>query len=703
MYCPRLIARLKSLSLLLTVSNGFAGTDPVFPLDPFPVDAESNSEAFAFGSLVDELNNSFGATAANPAQALAQVPGVDLAQRGPNSLDALIRGLAGDRNLTSLNGLPLPAASPTGTAAGINFLNGQGLQTIRITTALPSVTHGPSVIGGVVAVEPVFPQHSGGTISAFASINGHGRGAATSATYAGAHSASAVGIEWRSSGDFRDAHDRLVDADYRGWNFIGHGRYETPSGSNLYWTGNYTQQDIARNPSLPLDTLNTEMASVTIGVNLPSADGQWQLDAGFGSVRPRLSSRDRLIAPSAPVRQVNARSESDNYRAALRRLVFVSDLSEWETGVDFNYNTRDAIRTRDMLSGAQYTDHIWPDVTSQQLGLFSEWRSRTSSGIEWRAGARIERSRTAADALDDPVTAIPGARAPTIRENFAAFNGQESALDSRDEWTGSINLVSIIPLQDHVSLSIGAGASRTLPETGYLYRAFLNALGGGSELGNPALLPEQKRELNAGLHGSWRALNFNVVGFLADCPDFIQREVLSHAPLVYGFRNADARFHGWEISSSLVVVESLDYLLQLYATHSRVSGRNRSASMSIAEQPPSKTAIAIAVLINHPTGPIEFEISAYFTSAKTNPTPELMPVYRDADSYTLIDCSLAFPITEATRIAIRIDNLANRLGYSYLQPPVDSGPLGPSSGDLTRGDSIPLPGRSFSIRMEASF
>jgi iron complex outermembrane recepter protein len=676
---------------------------PVFPLAAFPVEGGPASPDAVFEEFAGLGARPLGALAGSPAASLERLPGISLARRGPGSLEPLLRGLGGDRVATAFNGLLLPAASPTATAAGINFFADLGLHELRVSRSLPSVTAGPAVSGGRIGIGPAAALQPGNRVwlDADSSAGGLGGGASSVLPAGGGRLAFALG--GHRADDYRTGGGARVDADFRGWGVAAQGTHAIGDRQRLDWAGQYFRQDLSRNPSLPLDTVDSDMWLLTLGHAIETGDSRWGWEAGYARTEARLSSADRVIAPGAPVRLVEARSPARSARLAARHARALGGATEWEAGLDFHYATRDALRQRHLVSGAQFTDHIWPDVEESRPGAFLELRGGDRDGISWRAGGRLERARAKAGALDDPVVAVPGARGATIRENFIAFNGREAGGESRADWTGAANIVVEFPLHEGIRATFAGGWTRAAPGIAELYRAFLNALGGGVELGNPALRPEEKRELTAALEGRWQRFRFHGAAYVADFRDYAARRVIENAPLVYGFRNIEARFHGWEASGQVVLLAGPEHFLYLTASHARVSGRDRTAGRALAEIPPWEASAGLSLLVEREPGPLRLELQARVVGARDNPAPDIVPVYRDTAGHTLIDVGIELPLRPSLKLVVRVENLADRQAYAYLQPPVDSGAIGPSSGDLGRGDSIPLPGRAVKLRLEAAF
>jgi outer membrane receptor protein involved in Fe transport len=676
--------------------------DPVFPLPPLEVRAAAAAvpATAALSGLQVELVNPAG----NPAALLQRLPGVALQSRGPNALDPVVRGLSGDRLTTRFNGLLLPGAAPTETAAAVNFLGNSGLHTLRLVRALPSVTSGAGNAGGQLLIES--PAQAapvrGAWLAHDSASRGNEAGARLDGEWGGLVLQSAAG--YRAGADYRAGNGAKVDADHRARELALTGRYAIDGSRSLSWAGQLTLQDLARNPSLPLDTANSESAWLTLDYTVESGGVRWRWQAGYGEVEQRLSSADRPIAANAPIRLVEARSPMRTFRLAATRTRQLGEQLEWACGLDFDRVERDALRQRHLLSGATLRDRLWPDVRETRPGGFVELSGGGADDVpQWRVGARVERARAAAGALDDPVVGVPGARGATIRENFIAFNGPAAAGGSTAEWTGAANMVVAFPLQPGLRLTLGAGGSRSPAGIGSRYRTFLNALGGGVEVGNPALRPERRRELTAAIEARRGRLSLQAAGYIARVNGHVVRRVVEDSPLVFGFRNTDARFHGWELTSQYEIANGPGYQLLLSGFHARVFGEDRATGARLAELPPWQAGGGLRLLAPGPAGPLRAELRARASGAGRNPDPANHPLQRDTAAYLLWDFALGVHLHPQVRLSIELENLADKAAWSFLQAPVDAGLIGPSSGDLRPGDAIPLPGRTLRLRIDASF
>lgn len=193
---------------------------------------------------------------------------------------------------------------------------------------------------------------------------------------------------------------------------------------------------------------------------------------------------------------------------------------------------------------------------------------------------------------------------------------------------------------------------------------------------------------------------------------------ISEEPLIYSFANMDARFYGIHASMEVTLLErvneskgsiaekSLSEKWTLSLAVSKTRGKDVQNGKGLPEVPPLE---ANAGLKYYGTSHLRLIKSYWITLmcrhvvAHDNPQPDINPVFKDTDSYTLMDLEIHAKLTDIWTLNLRIANLLDEEAYSYLQPPVATGPIGPSSGTLVGGDRVPLPGRNVQISLGFSF
>jgi outer membrane receptor protein involved in Fe transport len=423
------------------------------------------------------------------------------------------------------------------------------------------------------------------------------------------------------------------------------------------------------------------------------------LQFGYSRTNPFLTSENRKIPDAAPLSGIVADSKASSSKLKIAFKQEVLNASTLELGMDHLSQTRKAIRTRSLKSGAVIEDTIWPDVKAVHPGFFAELISERNREFEWRIGARVSQSTTEARATANPVKGIPGSKGPTIIDNFIAFNGQDAARVKRKDWTTGANILGQWWLTKELNVMLGAGLTVAPPGIGERYRAFLNALGGGVELGNPALDPETKKSVSAGLAYTTGTLNFSSEAWYAKVQDYVTRMAISSNPLIYSFRNQDASFYGLDFNLAWKPFEgTLMDSFRIEAAFSILNGENKATGKDVVEIPPWDCSAGLLWEQPIDIGDLSFKLSGRYVDSAVNPDPALNPIYKDSAAWFSLGADISLK-RDNWQVQLRIENALDRLSYAYLQPPVATGPILPAGGDLSPGDRIPLPGRSISIQI----
>ena len=132
---------------------------------------------------------------------------------------------------------------------------------------------------------------------------------------------------------------------------------------------------------------------------------------------------------------------------------------------------------------------------------------------------------------------MPGSQGETIADNFVHFNGGDPGQLGRHSWTGSLQSVVRARLSEELNIIAAAEFTVAPPGPGETYRAFLNALGGGVELGNPQLKDEEKKSVALGVQHQNNNNILAVQLWMADMANYVSRVRIVEQPLVYSFRN----------------------------------------------------------------------------------------------------------------------------------------------------------------------
>ena len=618
------------------------------------------------------------------ATTVADVPGLAMHHMGAAAAEPLLRGLGSDRVVTTLDGLPLPNASPTRTDSPLALISGGLIAGFDVSKAVPSVTLGPPANAGYVALSLAPGGGDDQLVTSHADIewnfdrNGSDALAGASGrdsdwSYRAAAAAHSLGNYTSGNGTVVPAQDRNEGTALElGW--------QAGPNYQLQIGGLFSRQELAVNSALPLDTRGTDTMAMNAGYDWAGSDKTWIATRfGVGITEPHLDNRGR---PAPALITADGRTLSLATGISVRHDTAGGD--EVAVGIDATQEERRLERNR---PGA--VDLLWPDLHQQDLGGFAEYTRTMTADWKLRLGARLDTAKSEARAADGL------AFNRTIRDLYVAYNGAAAAQTRQRDLAGAANVLLTGQLATGFITSLGAGFSRQPTGATERYRAFSDALGGGYEIGNPTARTEDKYEFDWGLRWQRRTFSVNVDLFGSYLPDYLHRTIVATtAPppppvpgsIVYGYRATEADFWGGEIS--LLWQPARDSWFQLTGTS--VDATDREAHRQLPEIPPATLAFAAGHAWSGTGLKPWIEFGLRYAASKNNPEPDEMPVFANTPAFTL--GSLQAGVSwRRFRISCAVDNLFDRDYYEYLSPPAAASP---ASGNLLPGSRIPSPGRS---------
>ena len=643
------------------------------------------------------------------AEFLAELPGISYAARGTWSTEPLIRGLGYDRVATSLNGLRLPNGSPTRTNAPINQFTGSTYRSILVAKALPSLAIGPPVSGGWIAIENNWSvtdfEGTGGRSSAVITFEGipERNSSHWSAEVAGTGEKLGyrlAGFTSRS-GNYTSGDGREVPSDFE----EAGGSLSLAYAMANNWMHSIDlairEQGFTANTALPLDILDGDFFALTMNHEKQTdLRGGWdfRLRYGISEATSTLANTERPVIPVNVVTDTETRSLHADL-AAIRALSGKSDL---QFGVDVNREERLAIRKR----GPVAKDYIWPDTLYKQLGAYAETHWQLNERTHLRAGLRADHAVSKAREADRTAFGQP------IVSLYSRYNGESAAKTSVQDTVLSANALLQYQAEKSLLLYAGLGTSGQIPPPTERYRAFLNALGGGFELGNPTLEPERKWELAGGAQWERDNLLLQVDVYHSHIDDFIWRqtigttaEVLPFDPPrpVFGYRNVTAGISGMEIQGTWRATDNISFpfAIEWVDAELRESGPNYAKGDSLPELPPSEARLSVVWEGKLHSLDAAIQWTTIHVASQENDLPQVNPLYVDAKSVTLHELSLRLMNAGNFRLSVKVRNLFDKAYTPYLSLPISS--IRPAGGDLEPGERIPGSGREFVISCKIAF
>jgi iron complex outermembrane receptor protein len=637
---------------------------------------------------------------ANLAVALEVVPGVSGVRRSLNAYEPVIRGLGWERVQTQVNGMPIYGACPGRMDPPATTVAKSSVQEAAVVKGLSSLTLGPAGTGGRLVLSTDHDRGVGAGRESHpwgrAAYNGAGDAYNLEAGVEGgtARFDYAFGIEAFGQDDYESADGTVVPAgqDETGASLSLGGR---PTDTQRVFGSIVAQdgEDIAY-PTLPMDTDSTETRLYNVGYRfLPSGNSLARLDvrAGFGTVDHVMSNRER---PNRSVVEAETESYADSASAGVTSRWRLSDSSRLEAGLDYSALDRDAVRERYVVANGQtFYDHIWPDVTQGDAGVFAEYQSTRPSAWNVRLGARFDAVTSDAAGADDP-----GLGGRTIREWYEQFYGPEAAETDRDESLPSANAVAHRSFNGGVTVEAGVGLVSRAASMTERYYAFAPAPGGYA-VGNPALDAERKREVVAGTAIEKPGWNTALSVYYFSIADYINPTTIAEIDVnmdgqddrVRGFVNVDATLYGGELSGSWKATRRIDVPFSLAFVH----GNNDTTGNPLPLIPaPEAYAAARFELSERRAGWVE--LGGRFVAKQDRVDPD----YGENPTPGYDVWHLRGGVTLGGHLALEagIDNLFNKEYWEHLTPEALT-----AGGDLMPGDEIPQPGRSLFIAARIAF
>jgi iron complex outermembrane receptor protein len=620
------------------------------------------------------------------ASTVETIPGLAMHHMGAAAAEPLLRGLGSDRIVTTLDGLPLPNASPTRTASPFALITAGLPAALEVSKSLPSVTLGPPANAGYIDLSLAPADKTNRTDKTYAGTawnfdRGGGDILAGETAAQGAWSVRAA-LAAHSLGDYSAGDGTVVPARDRNVGAAFHLDRQPDPEHRLQLGVLFSRQELAVNSALPLDTRDTNTSAFTAGYGWAVSGRTWiDTRLGLGIGRPHLDNAGR---PVPALITADGRTLSLVAGVSVRHQ---TEAGELVVGLD---DTQEERRLERKRPGA--VDLLWPDLRQNDAGGFAEFTRALTADWKLRLGARLDAAHSEARAADGL------AFNRSIRDLYAAYNGPDAVQTNRNETVGAANALLTGRLASTVTTTLGAGFSRQPPGASERYRAFSDALGGGYEIGNPAAKAEDKYEADWGLRWQQPKFAVNVDLFASYLPDYLHRtRVGTTTPpspppagaIVYGYRSTEATFLGGELEVLWQPVTDTWWRLAVAG----VEGTDRKAHRHLPEIPPVTLTLAAGRMWSGARLKPWVELGVRAATAQHNPTPDDMPVFADTPAFTLgnVRGGLTW---RGLRVALSVENVFDRLYYDYLSPPAAATP---PSGSLRPGARISGPGRTFTL------
>ncbi|MFP5212612.1 MAG: TonB-dependent receptor domain-containing protein [Acidobacteriota bacterium] len=636
----------------------------------------------------------------NVGDLLDDLPGVNAVRRGASSTEPVIRGLGWERVQTQVGPIPVFGGCPARMDPPIGYLQPDKIQKVTVVKGVPSVTLGPGGTGGRIVVstdyerDPSAPDEFHPWISTKYDGSRNGFWGGAGARGGNKLVDAFLSLDGLSYGDYESASGKTVPADkeeYGGAVSIGVRPFE----NHRWWNGvNFIKDKGFDAPSLPMDSDGTDTLIYNTGYRMefPGCPlEKLEFDGGLSFVDHSMSNsekanRSTLIAESE--------TNSDSYAGRAKQDWRINPKTLLTTGTDFYNISRDANRDRFLIKkNKTFIDHIWPDANQWNLGNFAELNVDLASTWDLRIGGRIDYAESDADAVDDVILGTK-----PIRQYFVDYYGSKASDVHNNETLGSGNVVLEWKPFDQFIVHTGGGVvSRAASITERFY-AFSPSTG-GYQIGNPALDPEIKYEIDLGADWvkPWGVLSVSAFHYWVN--DYIMSTLLGKkdvdgdgvVDLIRGYTNVDARLYGFEIAAVPRPFPHWSFPMSL----SYVRGEDLTDDDDLPEIPPLEGRVAVRFDYGEKM-PWWVEVGGVFVSRQDAVSESFGE--DETPGYGVMNIYAGIKPMKQLSVMVGVENLLNKEYTEHLTREAVVG-----SGDLLAGDEIPAPGTSFQAMVRYEF
>lgn len=519
-------------------------------------------------------------------EALRQIEGIDVVRKGAIAADPVLRGLQKDNINVFIDGVRLHGACPSRMDPPSFHYDFAEVEQVRIVKG-PYDLSNPGGLGGMIDVVTRQARRGFGsdlslTYGSYESVN-----ASATASYGGERFDGLFGYAYKysgvpESGDGRlltdifpssspnryrlDARDSRAYEINTGWFKLGIGT----GGQGRSELG-YSYQD-ARHvlyPYLKMDADydRTQRLNWSWQSDLPSAlklQLYWDAVRHLMDDRLRVSSLPGTVVTRPYSMRTDARTEVFGLKAGV---AYPLGGGTWRNGLDYYNRNWNALNQRAMFTMTEPYRPLAmiPDVATDNLGAYSEYRRRFGNTLQLSGGARIDQSWVEAE-----------------RQNNASLaNGDRS-------FTGvGANLQATWTASETLELFAGVARATRPPDAEELFIDVPAAAPAVTWRGNPQLDAPVNHQADLGLKFSSERLFVSGSLFYSQVADYI--DFGSSGSTQKSYRNIDARLWGGELGTQI----SLPFDLFVRGNLAYTEGRNEDADRPLAEIPPLKGVLAL--------------------------------------------------------------------------------------------------------------
>ena len=635
------------------------------------------------------LTNEETVPAADLAEALRELSGVEASRMSGHGLDPVIRGQREHQINVLLDGAGVANACPNRMDPPTSFGNLAGYDAVEVHKGVSTLTRGPGGSGGRIEL-------TRNTFERAAEAGMQSRlGFATSSN----------GLTDQTSADVLlsngNAYARVIGQIGNGENYEDGDGDEVPSSFKQRSgtiIGGYRVSDVTgievsvdRNRMLDTRYAGTGMDSVFDNATIYRLDGRLgDLEGPVDALRLEVSRANvdhlmdnfSLRELTAPM-PMEAPAESHTTTARLTASSRIHRV-ELDYGLDFQRVEQDAQALNAMTGMLAFRQ--WPDGRTDQFGAFVEGDWQVDDRNALRAGLRVDRFESEIDSRLDKSIATHPTVPIAIRESARETKSDteiSALLRYHHTFTGNlvghagISRTAVAPnlTQKYIALTMRN------PDTGMMML---------SKVGNPELEPEVHHQVETGLSWTDDRLLANANLYVDQVDNFIlqDRQVAGLMPMTTSFRNVDARLYGGELDLSYAVTDWLATRAQV----SYVRGRDTSDSRDLPQIPPLSGNLGLHADRGALDGAVVLRWAARAEAIDEQSGLDTS----ETGGYAVLDLTAGYDILRHWRLEAGIDNLFDRT-YAQHVNRAYSGVFGDPTARINE------PGRTVWARLTATF
>lgn len=374
----------------------------------------------------------------------------------------------------------------------------------------------------------------------------------------------------------------------------------------------------------------------------------------FASRVDHVMDNYTLREPPSPMMRMRAPSSSDTHGGRIVSEMH-SPIGRWRLGVTTRNNERAAVRINDANNSLNSV--LWPDVTIEQAGIFSELEHAIGIRQRLTMGLRYDRVRAEARQADrqpDGMMLSPNALYAMY------YDGIQAAPEAEHHWSVLLRVEHELATWNGVLYSSLSRTLRTADAT-ERYLASNSGTPDGRWVGNPHIQPERHHQVEVGSVTHHGVLLLESAAYYNDVADYILRDRFGEAgnnATVY--RNIDATLWGGELS--LAYRPTAGWFGEAGLAYVRAT--NDSARRPIAQTPPLEGMTQLGYSTTRWEVASRMRVAQRQHRVDSDPTTGSGLDVRRTPGWAVFDLRARFAPSVHWRVDAGVDNLFDR---SYAQ------------------------------------